>query len=69
MPGSGLPKLIYAYSSARIYSTPAKDVALFWRGKPVALFPDLETAVDYVSAEFDGPMADPERWGPAPWTI
>tara|TARA_R100000152_G_scaffold18502_1_gene10369 strand:+ start:837 stop:1046 length:210 start_codon:yes stop_codon:yes gene_type:complete len=69
MPGYGLPKLLYAYSSARIYATPDRGVALFWRGKPVALFPDLETAVDYIEAEFDGPFAKQDSEQVPPWEI
>jgi len=63
MPGNGFPKLIFAYSEARIYSTPDGSVALFWRGRPVALFDALEPAMSYMAAEFDSP-----KDGETPWT-
>jgi len=55
MPGSEAPKLIYAFSRARIYSDTKGGVILFWRRTPVACFPELETAIKYVYAEFEGP--------------
>jgi hypothetical protein len=53
MPGFGLPKLICAFSEAQIYAALGGGVALFWRGRPVALFPDVETAINYTQAEFN----------------
>lgn len=35
-----------------MYSATGGEIALFWRGRPVALFPDLEAAVTYVYLEF-----------------
>lgn len=61
MPGFGAPKLIYAFSEARIYSATLGRVVLFWRGSPVAYFPELQTAIRYVYMEFEGP-----KWG-NPW--
>tara|TARA_R100000152_G_C6620643_1_gene71471 strand:- start:407 stop:598 length:192 start_codon:yes stop_codon:yes gene_type:complete len=52
MPGHGLPKLVCAFSRARMYTAMGGGIALFWRGRPVALFPDLEAAVSYVYSEF-----------------
>lgn len=53
MPGFGLPKLICAFSEAHIYAALGGEVALFWRGRPVALFPNVETAINYTQAEFN----------------
>ena len=52
MPRHGLPKLVCAFSKARMYSATGGEIALVWRGRPVALFPDLEAAVTYVYLEF-----------------
>tara|TARA_R100001244_G_scaffold115991_1_gene86058 strand:- start:187 stop:390 length:204 start_codon:yes stop_codon:yes gene_type:complete len=66
MPGHGFPKLLYALGNARVYSTPDEAVALFWRGKPVALFRELEAALDYMVAEFVDPREDFDL--KHPWT-
>ena len=53
MPGHGLPKLVCAFSKARMYAALGGGIALFWRGRPVAIFADLEAAVRYVYMEFE----------------
>lgn len=55
MPGHGMPKLIYAFSKARFFSAFDEGILLFWENEPVALFPNLEAAVNYAYNEFAGP--------------
>jgi len=48
----GGPKLIYAFSKARFFTTCEQGIILFWSETPVALFPNLEVAVNYAYNEF-----------------
>lgn len=47
-----MPKLLCAFSKARMYEVDG-GVALFWKRRPVALFPSLDTAIRYVYLEFE----------------
>ena len=47
-----MPKLIAICGEAKMYASPYGGVALFWRARPVALFPTLRGAVRYIYYEF-----------------
>lgn len=55
MANNGMPKLLCAWGKAKIYEAPLDEVALFWGIKPVALFSDVGSAVNYLYNEF-GPL-------------
>lgn len=37
-----------------MYEAPYGEIALFWRQNPVALFPNLKSAITYIYHEFYG---------------
>jgi len=68
MANNGMPKLLCVCGKAKIYEAPFGEVALFWGIRPVALFSDVGSAVNYLYNEF-GPVNYREDEEETEWEI